>query len=247
VPRQQQRFFTEQLVHLPDSFMVADAGQPVAAETPSRAQCGLPDDGLVFCCFNKNYKIAQPVFETWMRVLAAVPDSVLWLSANPGDAGERLRRHAAGRGVDPQRIVFAQALPQRADYFARLKVADLFLDTLPYNAHTTACDALYAGLPVLTATGASFVGRVAASMLHAVGLAELVTRDLAEYEARAIRFATDAPYRRAIREALAANRAAAPLFDTGRFRRHIERAYEEMHAIACRGEPPRGFAVAADG
>jgi predicted O-linked N-acetylglucosamine transferase (SPINDLY family) len=247
VPPEQQRFFSEQLVHLPDSFMVADSGQPIALATPSRAQCGLPGDGFVYCCFNKNYKITEPVFEVWLRVLHAVPGSVLWLSANPGNAHQALRRHAEGRGVDPQRIVFANALPQRADYFARLRVADLFLDTLPYNAHTTACDALYAGLPVLTATGPTFVGRVAASMLHAVGLPELVTSDLQEYEALAIRLAQDAPYRRAIREALAANRTTRPLFDTERFRLNLECAYERMHDAACRGEAPRGFELSADG
>jgi predicted O-linked N-acetylglucosamine transferase (SPINDLY family) len=247
VPPEQQQFFSEQLVHLPDSFMVADSAQPIAPQTPSRAQCGLPDDAFVYCCFNKNYKITQPVFDVWLRVLRAVPRSVLWLSANPGNAHQTLRRHAESRGVDPQRIVFAPALPRRADYFARLRAADLFLDTLPYNAHTTACDALFVGLPVLTATGSTFVGRVAASMLHAIGLAELVTRDLDAYEALAIRLAQDAPYRRAIRERLAANRTTAPLFDTDRFRRNLERAYEQMHAAACRGEPPRGFEVSAAG
>ena len=247
VPAEQQRSSPSSWSICPTASWSRTLRQPIAPATPSREQCGLPSAGFVYCCFNKNYKITQPVFEAWLRVLHAVAGSVLWVSANRGIAHQALRRHAEDRGVDPQRIVFAQALPQRADYLARLQVADLFLDTLPYNAHTTACDALYAGLPVLTATGPTFVGRVAASMLHAVGLADLVVRDLQAYEALAIRLAHDAPYHRTIREALAANRTTRPLFDIERFRRHMERAYEQMHAAACRGEAPRGFAVSADG
>jgi predicted O-linked N-acetylglucosamine transferase (SPINDLY family) len=246
VPPAQQRFFSEKLVFLPDSFMVADATQPVSDATPHRRDCALPDDGFVFCCFNKSYKITPPVFDAWMRLLGAVEGSVLWLSDNLGERNDHLRRHAEARAVDPARLVFAPNVAARADHFARHRLADLFLDTLPYNAHTTACDALFAGLPVLTVMGPSFVGRVAASMLHALGLDELVTQNLAQYEAQALELARDAGRARALRAKLAAHRRTKPLFDTDRFRRSIERAYEEMFDIRRRGEPPRSFDVPAD-
>jgi protein O-GlcNAc transferase len=245
VPPEQQRFFSEKLVYLPDSFMVTDSTQPISDAPQSRAQYGLPDEGFVFCCFNKNYKITQQVFDVWMRLLRAVEGSVLWLSANLDRGQENLRRYAQGQGVSPQRIVFAPGV-SRAEHFARHRLADLFLDTLPYNAHTSANDALFAGLPLLTVLGTTFVGRVAASMLYAIGLDELVTRDLEEYEALALTLARDPVHLHAVRAKLATNRQTQPLFQIDRFRRNIEKVYDEMFGIYRRGEPPRHFDVAGE-
>jgi predicted O-linked N-acetylglucosamine transferase (SPINDLY family) len=244
VPPEQQPFFTEKLAYLPDTFMVADSTQPIAPTTPARRECGLPDDGFVFCCFNKSYKISEPTFAAWMRLLRAVDGSVVWLSDHPGERNDGLRRNAQARGVDPERLVFAPNVAARADHFARHRLADLFLDTLPYNAHTTACDALFAGLPVLTVSGPTFAGRVAASLLRAHGLDELVTRSLEQYEATARDLARDPARMQAIRAKAAANRRTHPLFDTDRFRANIEAAYDRMWDIFQRGEPPRTFDVA---
>jgi predicted O-linked N-acetylglucosamine transferase (SPINDLY family) len=177
-----------------------------------------------------------------MRLLAGVPGSVLWLLEDNSEAPGRLRHEAAARGVDPARLVFApRALA--AEHLARHRLADLFLDTLPYNAHTTASDALWAGLPLITCQGQSFPGRVASSLIAAIGLPELVTGNLEDYEALALRLARDAALLRAIKQKLAQNRLSAPLFDSERFRRNIEAAYTKMWEIAERGEPPRSFRV----
>ncbi len=243
LPFDQQPFYSEKIVHLPDCYWVTDSKLEVAARTPTRREVGLPDEGFVFCCFNNNYKITPPVFDVWMRLLGAVEGSVLWLLPTNGDAPENLRREAAARGIDPARLVFAEKL-KLAEHLALHRVADLFVDTLPYNAHTTASDALWAGLPLLTCRGDSFVGRVAASMLHAVGLPELATSDLGEYEALALRLAADASLLRGFRHRLEQNRSTCPLFDTDRFRRHIESAYVTMWERQQRGESPRSFSVA---
>jgi predicted O-linked N-acetylglucosamine transferase (SPINDLY family) len=243
LPRDQQRHFCEQIVHLPDCFLVNDSTQEMSAGASSRGGAGLPDDGFVFCCFNKSYKITPEVFDVWMRLLRQVDGSVLWLTKNNDLATENLRARATRRGVDPGRVIFAPSVPRRADHLARQRLADLFLDTLPYNAQTTACDALFAGLPVLTCRGKAFGGRVAASLLHAAGLPELAVSTLDEYEALALELATDERRMQAIRRKLADNRATCPLFDADRFRRHIEAAYTMMWDIWRRGEKPRGFSV----
>jgi predicted O-linked N-acetylglucosamine transferase (SPINDLY family) len=196
----------------------------------------------VFCCFNNNYKLTPEVFDVWMRLLRAVPASVLWLLGVNEVAERNLRREAEARGFDPKRLVFAPRVKQ-AEHLARHRLADLFLDTLPYNAHTTSSDALWAGLPVLTCAGATFSGRVAGSLLHAVGLPELVTSSLEEYEALAMKLANDSALLNSIREKLARNRDAAPLFDTDRFRRHIEAAYTQMWQIWEGEDGPRAFVV----
>ena len=245
-PPEEQRFFTERLVYLPDSFMVGDSTQTISQATPSRRECGLPDDGFVFCCFNKNYKITQSMFDLWMRLLRSVEGSILWLSDNRGQGQEKLRNHAAAQGVDPQRLVFAPALPARVDHFARHRLANLFLDTHPYNAHTTASDALFAGLPVLTLMGPTFVGRVAASMLRAIGLGELVTETPEGYEALALDLARNPSRMQALRAKLVTNRSTWALFDTDRFRRNIERAYDQMFEIYRRGEMPQSFDVVGE-
>jgi protein O-GlcNAc transferase len=239
LPLDQQRFYSEQIVHLPDTYWVNDSKLKIAQRVPTRAEAALPEQGFVFCCFNKAAKITAPVFEVWMRLLAAVDGSVLWLLGDNAVAESNLRKAAAARGIDPARLVFAGEL-QLDQHLARHRLADLFLDTLPYNAHTTASDALAAGLPLVTCLGATFSGRVAASLLSAVGLPELVTHTLADYEALALKLARDREYLADVRARLAQNRKTFPLFDTKRFRRHIEAAYVTMYRRWQRGESPRG-------
>jgi predicted O-linked N-acetylglucosamine transferase (SPINDLY family) len=202
----------------------------------------LPQEGFVFCCFNNSHKIHPEIFDVWMRLLQAVPESVLWLLGDNELAEANLRRETGQRGVGPGRLVFAPRLPLDR-HLARHRLAGLFLDTLPYNAHTTASDALWAGLPVLTCAGTAFASRVAGSLLQAAGLPELVVRSLAEYEAMALKLARDPALLSGLRARLDRNRLTAPLFDTGRFCRHIESAYAKMWEIYRSGEPPRSFAV----
>ena len=244
IPPAEQAFYTERIVYLPDTYWVNDSRREIAARTPTRTEAGLPERGFVFCCFNNLYKITPQIFDLWMRLVRQVEGSVLWLM-KPNATGERnLRRESADRGVDPARLTFAARMPPE-EHLARHRLADLALDTLPYNAHTTACDALWAGLPQITCAGASFPGRVAASVLRAIGLPQLITHSLAEYEALALELATDAHRLAEVRQALARNRTALPLFDTDRFRRHIEAAYIEMWERHQRGESPARFAVPA--
>jgi predicted O-linked N-acetylglucosamine transferase (SPINDLY family) len=246
LPFDQQPFYTEKIVHLPDCYQVNDSRPEIAAETPRRSEAGLPDAGFVFCCFNNSYKITPLAFDIWMRLLRTVAGSILWLSAASDEAMHNLQRQAAARDVDPGRLIFAPKLARLKDHLARHRLADLFVDTLPFNAHTTASDALWAGLPVLTCRGASFPGRVATSLLSAARLPELVANDLGEYEALALRLATDAALLRGFRQRLEQNRATCLLFDTDRFRRHIEDAYTTMWELQQRGESPRSFSVLRD-
>jgi protein O-GlcNAc transferase len=244
VPGHQQPFFTEKLVHLPGCYLVNDSRREIAAHCPSRSDCGLPEAGFVFCSFGGSYKITAQVFEVWMRLLQAVPGSVLWLIKDNPYAPENLRKEAQRRGVAPERLVFAPvcALPL---YLARHELANLFLDTLPYNAHTSACDALWAGCPVLTVAGSTFPSRVAGSLLRALGLPELITTSLREYEAMALRLARDAELLTNLKTRLEANRKTAALFDGGKFARSVEQAYETMWQICASGQDPRPFAVKA--
>jgi predicted O-linked N-acetylglucosamine transferase (SPINDLY family) len=198
-----------------------------ALPAPTRSEAGLPETGFVFCCFNHNWKITAPLFDIWMRLLDKVEGSVLWLLQGNDAIRANLRREAQARGVDPMRILFASRTTPEL-HLARQQLADLFLDTLPYNAHTTASDALWAGLPVVTTPGHSFPARVAASILTAAGLPELIAPNLAAYEALAWELAADPDRLRAIRETLARNRQIAPLFDTARFTRNLEAAYRAM-------------------
>ncbi|PWC55378.1 hypothetical protein TSO221_05480 [Azospirillum sp. TSO22-1] len=229
VPPDQQPFYSERLVHLPDCYQPNDRKRPVAAGTPTRADCGLPEEGVVFCSFNHAPKITPAVFSAWMRILAAVPGSVLWLLMPDALAQDNLRREAARRGIDPARVVFAPrwSLPH---HLTRFRVADLFLDTFPYNAHTTASDSLWVGCPLLTLMGETFPSRVAASLLTNAGVPELITRSQAEYEARAVELAQRPDLLRAYRRRLEANRDTCPLFDTPRMARSVEAAYERLWA-----------------
>ena len=243
IPEELHDQYGEQVVSLPGSFMPNDDGRKISTQTPSRREAGLPEHGFVFCCFNNSYKFTPDAFEVWMRLLREVEGSVLWLSASNPGATQNLRREAEKRGVPAERLIFARRVASNEDHLARLKLADLFLDTLYYNAHTTACDALWAGLPLITHPGQTFASRVAGSLLTAVGLPELIAPSLAEYEALALQLAREPEWLAAIREKLVRNRTIYPLFNTDRFTRHMEAAYRTMWERAQRGEPPQSFAV----
>jgi protein O-GlcNAc transferase len=243
VPKEQFPFYSERVVWLPDSYQVNDSQRPISEHGPTREECGLPKTAFVFCCFNNPYKILPNMFEIWMRLLRTSEDSILWLFEEHPTASANLCREAGKRGVSADRLVFAPKMPL-SDHLARYRYADLFLDTLPCNAHTTASDALWAGVPVLTCLGTTFAGRVAASLLRAVGLPELVTTSLQDYEALALKLAHDPAFLVAIKAKLAQNRESYPLFDTARFTRHIEAAYVTMWERYQRGETPEPFAVA---
>jgi protein O-GlcNAc transferase len=242
VPEEHHKFYSERIVTLPGCYQANDSRRKVAGRTPTRAEAGLPEKGFVFCCFNNSYKILPSMFDVWMRLLTQVPGGVLWILEDNGAAAENLRREARARGVDPARLVFAPRVGA-AEYRARCSLADLCLDTLPYNGHGTTGDMLWAGLPVLTCAGSTFAGRVAGSLLHAVGLPELVTASLEEYQALALKLARGDRLLGELRARLRRNRASASLFDTDRFRRHIESAYRTMWETWQRGDKPRAFAV----
>jgi predicted O-linked N-acetylglucosamine transferase (SPINDLY family) len=226
-PADQQEHFTETLVHLPECYLVNDRRRPIA-QAHSRAEYGLPESGFVFCCFNSPHKITPAIFDIWMRLLERVPGSVLWLLEASPAAMANLRREAEARlQGGSERLRFAPSLAN-AEHLARFAVADLFLDTLPYNAHTLTSDALWGGCPVLTLSGETFASRVAGSILHAAGLPELVTSTLEEYEATALRLAGDRAELVRLRARIERNRMDAPLFDTPRFARDLEAAFEWM-------------------
>jgi protein O-GlcNAc transferase len=243
LPFTQQCFYSEKIVHLPRCYQVNDSRREIA-ETPSRRDAGLPESGFVFCCFNAAWKITPAIFDIWIRLLLEVSGSLLWLLADNQAAQNNLRTAAAAKGVGPERLVFAPRIPA-PEHLARHRLADLFLDTLPYNAHTTASDALWAGLPLLTCRGDQFDGRVAASLLRAVGLPELIAPDLHAYAEMAGALARDASRLADVRARLAKNRAASPLFDTDGFRKDIEAAYLRMIEISRSGSKPESFALSA--
>jgi protein O-GlcNAc transferase len=242
IPEGNRRFYDEQVVWLPHSYQVNDRKRAIAPQVPGRAALGLPENGFVFCNFNQSYKITPDVFAAWMRILKAVNGSVLWLLNARPPFQANLLRQAERHGIAPERLVFAPSLPLD-QHLARLKQADLFLDSLPYNAHTTASDALWAGLPLLTVMGTSFPGRVAASLLHAVGMPEMIAHTMADYEAMAIRLAKDAQALGALKQKLAGNRLTTPLFDTDLFRKGLEAAYLTMWQAWKNGAAPKVFAV----
>lgn len=247
VPPEHHPHYAEKVVYLPHTFQPNDSRRAVGGRTPTRAEAGLPEKGFVFCSFNTSYKFRPEMFDVWMRLLRKIEGSVLWLSSTGPAVAGNLRREAGARGVNPERLIFAPRVERMEDHLARQGLADLFLDTLPYNAQTTASDALWSGLPVLTCLGEALPGRVAASVLSAIGMPELITRSLEEYEALATLLARE-PWRlRQVRARLADHRQTAPLFDTARYTRHLEAAFEQMWQMHERGEPPRHFAVAAPG
>lgn len=241
IPIEHEAFYSEKIARLPESYWV-HSDIRIADYIPTRREMGLPENGFVFCCFNNSWKITPDVFDVWMRLMRQVDGSTLWL-LSAGEAAERnLRQEAQRRGVDPVRLVFAGLCPHD-EHLARYRLADLFLDTLPYNAHTTASDALWVGLPLLTCSGNSFAGRVASSLLRAVGLHEMITSTLNEYESVALNLATHPERLVQVKAKLARNRDVYPLFNTAEFTKHIEAAYVTMWERWQRGQSPLGFDV----
>jgi len=222
-----QQHYTEKISYLPDTYQVNDSHRRISERQFTRSEVGLPDEGFVFCCFNNNFKITPDVFDIWMQLLKQVEGSVLWLFKGNAQATQNLLNEARKRGIVPERLIFAPRM-DLPDHLARHRLADLFLDTFYCNAHTTASDALWAGLPVLTYLGDTFAGRVAASLLNAIGLPELITHSHEEYQALALELATNPEKLASIKRQLAKNRLTHPLFDTALFTRHIEDAFTQM-------------------
>jgi protein O-GlcNAc transferase len=226
VPESHFPYYDENVVHLPDCYQPNDPNRLIGP-TPTRVKAGLPETGMVFCSFNEAYKITPTMFDVWMRLLQQTPGSVLWLFASNSRAPENLRREARVRGVDPQRLIFAPRLSHTA-HLGRLALADLVLDTLPYNAHTTASDALWSGVPVLTCPGETFASRVAGSLLQTMGLPELIADNLEHYQRKARELAEQPEILAALKEKVRECRRTSPLFDAVRFTRNLEAAYRTM-------------------
>jgi len=228
IPDTHQNFYTEKIIYLPNSYQVNDSKRAISKKVFSKSELGLPEEGFIFCCFNANYKITESVFESWCRILKKVDRSVLWLFEGNPKAKENLIKEANRRGIDSNRLIFSGRI-ENSEHLARQCLADLFLDTLPYNAHTTSSDALWAGLPVLSLAGQSFASRVSASLLTAIGLSELITQTQEEYENLAIELATNSEKLFAIKNQLKANLITEPLFNTQLFTQHLEAAYAEVY------------------
>jgi predicted O-linked N-acetylglucosamine transferase (SPINDLY family) len=227
IPSESQKFYTEKIAYMPHSYQVNDRSRVISERVFTKQEVGLPEKGFVFACFNNNYKITPDVFDVWVRILKSVEGSVLWLYQENETAALNLRKEAQKRGVAPERLVFAPKM-EISEHLARHRLADLFIDTLPYNAHTTASDALWAGLPVLTCLGESFASRVAASLLNAIGMPELITNSHDEYEALAITLGNDPQRLLAMKQKLQNNKLTTPLFDSTLFTKNIENLYEQM-------------------
>ena len=242
IPPGSEAYFSEKLVFMPDSYQANDNGKVISQKPMTRTECGLPETGFVFCCFNNSYKITPVEFDIWMRLLNRVPDSVLWLLKGDDHVVGNLSREASLRGVDPARLIFGERM-KTDEHLARHRLADLFLDTFICNAHTTASDALWAGLPVLTRPGKSFCARVAGSLVTAANLPELAVQSFEEYEAMALDLALSPGKLERLRERLMVDHARLPLFDTERYTRNMERAYEAMFAIYQSGEKPRHITI----
>jgi protein O-GlcNAc transferase len=243
IPPGMERHYAEKVVRLPDTFQCNDSQRGAVTQVPSRAAAGLPEGGVIYCCFNNSAKYSPAAFDSWMRILREVPHSLLWLVAEHPILQGNLRKEAQARGVDTQRLVFA---PRKAyvEHLSRLSLADVFLDTLPFNAGTTASDALWAGVPVVTRPGEAFAARMAGSLLHAIGMPELIAATPEDYVALATRLGQEPEFLAATKAKLAANRGTKPLFDTDRFRRHLEAAYIAMWERVQRGEPPADISIA---
>jgi predicted O-linked N-acetylglucosamine transferase (SPINDLY family) len=238
VPSGSEQHFSEKIIFLPGTYQPNDSGRPISERAFSRQEMELPAEGVVFCCFNRSFKLMPETFDRWMRILKRVPGSVLWLTEGLKSAVDRLRNEAVSRGVEAGRLVFAKSVPSMAEHLARQRLATLFLDTLPFNAHTTASDALWAGLPVLTCPGQTMPSRVAASLLTAIGLPELIASSPDEYEEMAVRLATEPAVLNALRDKLNRNRTTSALFDTTRFTRHLEAAYTSIYERSQAGLAP---------
>jgi predicted O-linked N-acetylglucosamine transferase (SPINDLY family) len=246
IPVAERMHYSEKIVYLPDTYQANDTKRKIANREFKRSEVGLPQHGFVFCCFNNSFKILPETFDSWMRILNQVEKSVLWLLEDNRSAASNLKMQAAARGIDSDRLVFARRIAT-AEHLARHRLADLALDTLPCNAHTTASDALWTGLPVLTQRGTTFAGRVAASLLTAIDLPELIAENAREYESLAVALACTPGMLAELRHKLAGNRLSKPLFDIDRFTRNIEVAYSQMVGRCQSGLPPEHIFVTGEG
>jgi len=237
IPEDQKHNYAENIIYLPDCYMPHDNTRQISNKPISRAECGLPDNRFVFCCFNNSFKISPQEFDIWMRLLNKIEGSVLWLLKANEWSQNNLRNEASKRGVDADRLVFADKLPLE-EHLGRLRHADLFLDTFNFNAHTTASDALWAGIPVVTKIGKSFAARVAGSLLNAIELPELITTTEKEYEALALSLASNPKTLTLIKKKLAEKKNSAPLFDTETYTKNLERAYIQAYQCYADGLPP---------
>jgi predicted O-linked N-acetylglucosamine transferase (SPINDLY family) len=228
IPEESQKFYTEKIAYMPHSYQVNDRSRVISNRVFTKQEAGLPEEGFVFACFNSNYKITPDVFDVWARILKSVEGSVLWLFEENKNVASNLRAEANKRGLSPDRLVFAQKMPLH-DHLARHKLADLFIDTLPCNAHTTASDALWAGLPVLTCMGESFASRVAASLLNAIEMPELITSSLEEYETLAIELGQNFQQVQSLKLKLETNKLTTPLFDSSLFTQNIENLFIKIN------------------
>lgn len=244
IPTEHQPHYAESIVHLPGTFFPVDCRRKASEKPPTRTEYGLPEDKFVFCCFNATHKINPKMFGIWMRLLEKVEGSVLWLYETNDLCKNNIQREIIERNIDPARVIFAQRVPLIEDHQARCALPDLFLDTLPYNAHATTADALCAGLPVLTCLGKAFAGRVASSMLSTLDLQELITNSLEEYEATALDLATNPDKLKTIRNKLGEKLASGPLFGGVSYTRNMELAFENMVQLREEGKDPEPFAVA---
>jgi len=242
VPSNRRSAYSEEIIYLPHTYQPNDDKRVISQKVTTKADMGLPEDGFVFCCFNSNYKISPAEFDIWMRLLGKVNGSVLWLLKSNRWAEQNLQREAEKRGIQANRLVFAEKLPHD-QHLGRQKHADLFIDTFNVNAHTTASDALWAGLPIVTKLGQGFAARVAGSLLNAVGLTELITENEQDYEALILELATNPVKLANVREKLAVNRLSQPLFDTQQYTKHLEDAYQQAYQNYFEGKSPQTIVV----
>ena len=242
IPLENQEYFNEKILYLPNTYMPTDNGRELSERHMTRRDMGLPEDAFVFCCFNNNYKITSSEFDIWMRLLNKVEGSVLWLRQSNQWSELNVKQEAQRRQVDPERVVFAGRVPM-AEHLARQRLADLFIDTFSFNAHTTAAEALWAGLPVVTKTGKGFAARVGGSLLNSVGLPELITKNEHDYEILILELATNPSKLSKIRKKLAANLPKQALFDTEQYTKHIEDGYQQAYRNYFEGNAPKTITV----
>ena len=243
IPKENQEFYTEKIIYLPNSFMLNDSTKKVSSKIFSKEELGLPSNGFIFCCFNQSYKILPKTFDIWMKILKRVEGSVLWLFKSNEACCKNLKQEASDRGIDTKRIIFANRLPSFEEHLARYKAADLFLDTSPYNAHSTCCDSLKGGLPVLTLQGQTYSSRVSSSLLNVLDLKELITKSKKEYEEKAVALANDLIMLKNIKNKLDHKRDNTPLFNTKLLTDYIEKAYLEIYRKYCDNKKPENIEI----
>ena len=241
IPKENQEFYSEKIIYLPNSFMLNDSTKKISRKIFSKEELGLPSNGFIFCCFNQSYKILPETFDIWMKILKRVEDSVLWLFKSNEACCKNLKQEASHRGIDPKRIIFANRLPSFEEHLARYKVADLFLDTSPYNAHSTCCDSLKAGLPVLTLQGETYSSRVSSSLLNVLDLKELIIKSKKKYEEKAVELANDLSVLKNIKKKLDHTKNSVSLFNTKLLTNHIEKGYLEIYKKYCDNKKPENI------